>query len=140
MRPFTSRFHLMILAAILAASACGRLHSPTEPLAPTPLAEGHWASTQMCLDITASSATIGAGCGTGSMPRPLVNAQGTFSVDGTFNESIGPPPQTPTMTPAHFTGSIDGETLTLTITTTYRTFGPYKATLGSRIGCSPGCV
>ncbi len=136
-----SRIPILTLFALLLAASCGRMRSPTEPGTGTAvlLAEGHWSSTQMCLDVTASSVTIAAGCGSGSLPRPPVNDRGTFMTDGTFTVIFGPPPQSNVPTAARFTGSVDGDTVTVTITSGTQTHGPWKATRGSTIPCLPPC-
>lgn len=136
----TPRLHIILLVAILALSACDRLHSPTEPEQTSLLGEGHFGSSQMCLDVTASSAKIATLCGSGSFPRPAVNTQGMFSVDGTYDVIFGPPPPSmPPPTPVHFTGSVDGDMLVLTITSSTKTYGPFKATRNSLVACPASC-
>jgi hypothetical protein len=136
-----SRIPLLTLFALLLAASCGRMRSPTEPGAGTAvfLAEGHWSSTQMCLDVTASSIDIAAGCGRGSLPRPLVSDRGAFVADGTFTDSFGPPAQSNVPKAARFTGFVDGDTVTVTITSGTRTYPTWKATRGSTIPCLPPC-
>jgi hypothetical protein len=144
--PFRSN-KVMKMASILAlgivavsAVACERMRSPTSPAAALMLAEGHWASGQMCLDVTSSFAKIGAGCGSGTLPRPVSDATGSFDAQGTFDVTGGPPPpsqQQPTV--ARFSGVVRGDTLTLTITTAHASYGPFAATRGSPMGCPVAC-
>ena len=134
-----SRVLLLALSMIILAGSCDRMHSPTEPTTSGLLAEGHWSSTQMCLDITASSVNVAAGCGRGSLTRPLINDRGTFTADGTFTVNFGPPAQSNAPTPARFTGSIDGDTVTVVITSGTQTYGTWKATRGSTVPCPVAC-
>jgi hypothetical protein len=125
---------LALLSLLLAT--CGRT-SPTEPAAPTFLPEGHYSSTAMCLDVTAASVQIVGGCGHGSFPRPLVNAEGTFTADGTFTVTFGPPSNTPT--PAHFAGTVSGDTVTVTVTNAGPTGFKWQALRGSALPCPVAC-
>jgi len=134
-----SRIPLLTLFALFLGASCGRMSSPTAPGMTVLLAQGHWSSTQMCLDVTASSVDIAAGCGRGSLPRPLVNDRGTFMADGSFTVSVGPPTQSNLPTSARFTGSVDGDTVTVTITSGTQTYGTWKATRGSTAGCPVPC-
>jgi hypothetical protein len=56
-----------------------------------------------------------AGCGHGVFPRPTIRDDGTFDVDGTYRIEVGPVSIDPPP-PAHFSGSVSGSTLTLTVT------------------------
>lgn len=123
---------------ILLAS-CGRVSSPTAPAATALLADGHWSSSQMCLDVTASTVNIAAGCGRGSLPRPLVNDRGAFAADGTFTVSVGPPAQSNVPAPAQYTGTVDGDTITVTIRNGTTTYGTWTATRGTAIPCPVPC-
>ena len=134
-----SRILTLTLFAALFASSCDRVSSPTAPLTAGLLPEGHWSSSQMCLDVASSSVSIAAGCGRGSLPRPLLNDRGTFTADGTFTISVGPPPPSSTPSPAQFTGTVEGDTVTVTVKNGTQTFGTWKATRGSGEPCPVAC-
>ena len=99
-----------LLAVIAAALSCSG--NPNAPQA-GPLADGHWSGGGACLTI-GDSCNMTAGCGHGVFARPTVRDDGTFDVDGTYRIEIGP---VSTDSPAaHFSGSVNGSTLTLTVT------------------------
>ena len=131
---------VLALAALVPIASCDH-RSPTEPLpAATLMTKGHWASEAMCLEVSDSTVSIGAGCGRGTFSRPVIGIAGDFTADGTFDVSVGPPPVTPQPPQAaHFTGTVSGNSVTLTIKTATRTYGTMTATLGSSLGCPAAC-
>ncbi|PYQ47426.1 MAG: hypothetical protein DMF59_18905 [Acidobacteria bacterium] len=94
-------------------TACG---SPTEPRA-IALGNGKWSGDGGCLSVTDSGCDFAAGCGHGQFPKPTIRADGTFDVDGTYRVEVGPISINPAP-PAHFSGSIAGDTLTLNVVPT----------------------
>ena len=97
-------------ALVFAALSCGG--SPAAPHA-GPLADGNWSGSGACVTV-ADSCNMIAGCGHGVFPRPTIRDDGTFDVDGTYRIEVGPVSIDPPP-PAHFSGSISGSTLTLTV-------------------------
>jgi len=89
-------------------AACG---TPTEPRSMA-LANGRWSGDGGCLSVTDSGCDFAVGCGHGQFPKPAIKADGTFDADGTYRIEVGPVSINPAP-PAHFSGSIDGDTLTL---------------------------
>ena len=130
-----------VVALFVAACAVGCTSSPTSPQN-GPLAAGRWSSTTgACLLVGDSSCNFVVGCGHGEFSRPIVNPDGTFEVDGTYRVeagpiSIDPPP------PAHFSGSVDGSRLTLTVKPAAMQSATYTVSLsGTSTGvCSVPCV
>jgi len=55
------------------------------------------------------------GCGHGEFAPPVVRADGTFDADGTYRIEVGPISINPAP-PAHFSGILRGQSLTLTVT------------------------
>jgi len=55
------------------------------------------------------------GCGHGQFPPPVVHADGTFEVNGTYRIEVGPITISPAP-PAMFSGVLRGQTLTLSVT------------------------
>jgi hypothetical protein len=68
-----------------------------------------------------------------------LNDRGAFAADGNFTVSVGPPPQSNAPTPALFTGTVDGDIVTVTIKNGTTTYGTWTATRGSTIPCPVPC-
>ncbi len=90
------------------------------PGAPTPLQTGRWGNEGVTMDVSADSAFLEFDCAHANIPVALVAHGGQVDVEGTFVQEHGGPvvddndnPQ-----PARFTGTLKGDTLTLTITYT----------------------
>ena len=86
---------------------------PSQPTA-TMLSTGVW-SGDGCLSVTGDGCDLIVGCGHGRFPVPAVRADGTFDVEGTYRVEVGPISADPAP-PATFSGVINGQTLTLTVT------------------------
>jgi hypothetical protein len=124
---------------LLATLACNG-SSPTEPR-PLTLAIGRWSSEAgQCLFVTASSCTLRAGCGHGEFNRPATLTNGTFEVDGTYRIEVGPVSVDPPP-PAHYSGSISGAILTLTVVPSKDAQpATYILRLNGSGNCSPACL
>jgi hypothetical protein len=106
------------------------------------LATGRWSGgTGQCLSVTETSCDFVAGCGHGQFPRPIVNADGTFDVDGTYRIEAGPISLNPAP-PAHFSGSVDGSHLILTVKPTdpSQSTASYSLILSGTGTCAVPCV
>jgi hypothetical protein len=105
----------LVKALFVAACAAACTGSPTAPQSGR-LATGRWSSAAagQCMTVTESSCDLVVGCGHGVFPRPTLASDGTFEVDGSYRVEVGPisidPPP-----PAHFSGSVTGSQLTLTV-------------------------
>jgi hypothetical protein len=101
----------LLLGALVACG--GLLACDGNPMGPIegPLATGRWTGDGACLAVTDTGCTLTVGCGHGQFPQPMIRADGTFDVDGTYRVevgvSIGPAP------PAHFSGVVTGSRLVL---------------------------
>lgn len=107
---------LAVLAAVLIACSPACRRSPTGPDEAT-LPNGRWTGDGGCLAVADAGCDLVVGCGHGRFPKPVIRSDGSFDVDGTYRieagpVSIDPPP------PAHFSGSVAGSTLLLTVTPT----------------------
>ena len=102
---------------VVALVACGTLlgchGSPSSP-GEGPLANGRWTGEGACLSVTDTGCNLAIGCGHGQFPRPIIRADGTFDVDGTYRIEAGPISIDPAP-PAHFSGSVTGSRLKLTV-------------------------
>jgi hypothetical protein len=93
------------------------------------------------LSVAESSCNFVAGCGHGQFPRPIVTADGTFEMDGTYRIEAGPVSIEPAP-PAHFSGSVAGSRLTLTVRPTVASLPPasYSIIFSGAGTCSVPCL
>lgn len=132
------------LATVTIAFACFLVaacaETPTQP-GGTALAQGAWTGSA-CLSITRDTCDLIAGCGHGRFPPPVVRADGSFEVDGTYRIEAGPVSATPAP-PATFSGVVKGQTLTLTVTPRDASLPPASYVLqfnSPTAGCVTACV
>ena len=112
--------------------------SPQNAVAPPAvLALGRWGGGA-CITVTSTQVSVGVGCGGGSFPTPVVSPDGHFEADGTFGISIGPPPPGPPPA-AHFSGLIQGTSMTVMVRSGSQTYGPWTARLGDPTPCALPC-
>lgn len=95
----------------LLVHACAQ--APVQP-GPTDLPAGRWSDGGACLSVAADGCDLVVGCGHGRFPRPVLRADGTFAVDGTYRIEAGPVSLDPPP-PATFSGVLRGRTLTLSV-------------------------
>ena len=134
----TRRVLVTTLVGCCSLLACSRV--PTGP-GEGPLATGRWTGDGACLSVTETGCHLAVGCGHGQFSRPIIRADGTFEVDGTYRIEVGPISIEPAP-PAHFSGSIAGSRLTLTVVPTTGSPRPasYSMTPASDGGCPIPCV
>jgi len=91
--------------------------------------------------VTETGCNLAVGCGHGQFQRPIIRADGTFDVDGTYRIEVGPISIEPAP-PAHFSGSMAGSRLILTVVPTAGSLQPasYSMTPTSTGTCSIPCV
>ena len=103
---------------MVALVACGGLldcdHNPAGP-SEGPLTTGRWTGDGACLSVTDTGCNLAVGCGHGQFPRPIIRTDGTFNIDGTYRIEVGPISIEPAP-PAHFSGTVIGSRLTLSVT------------------------
>lgn len=105
------RLLVVTLIACGCLPACNR--SPTGPDEGA-LAAGRWIGAGACLSVADTGCNLAVGCGHGQFPRPIIRADGTFDVDGTYRIEVGPISIDPAP-PAHFSGSVGGSRLILNV-------------------------
>lgn len=111
MRRWGARLFVAALIACGGLLACNRnLAGPSAG----PLASGRWTGDGACLSVADSGCNLAVGCGHGQFPRPVIRADGTFDVDGTYRIEVGPISIEPAP-PAHFSGIVTGSHVTLTV-------------------------
>jgi hypothetical protein len=109
--------------------------SPVQPH-DAPLTIGGWTGGGACLTVAADTCDLTSGCGHGQFPRPTVRADGTFEADGTYRIEIGPVSTDPAP-PAHFSGVVEGSTLTLKVVPSGSALSPASYTM--RPASAPAC-
>ena len=111
--------------------------TPAAVALPAALTPGRWAANGVCMNVTSTNVTFTAGCWSGSFPIPSVSFDGHFEADGTLTGG-GPVPVEPP--PAHFSGVVQGTSLTITARSGDKTVGPWTVQLGDPTPCGPRCL
>lgn len=115
--------------------------TPNAVALPATLANGHWGSNLseggVCIDVSDTGVKTNSGCAFGNFPKPVVGADGHFEADGTLvTGGVAQPPPPP---PAHFSGVVQGTSMTLTARTQTSTYGPWTVQFGNPSPCGPLC-
>lgn len=116
---------------LLAAAACAN------PLgASRPVAAGPWGGTHIALEVTDKGGQVEYDCAHGTLDEPLVlDSRGRFDVHGSHTPEHGGPIRDgePSLSrPAHYSGRVDDDrmTLTVTLTDTGEPIGSFTLTRG----------
>ncbi|MGH7655123.1 MAG: hypothetical protein ACREN6_10725 [Gemmatimonadaceae bacterium] len=128
-RPANSNKLLTVLALAAALAACAK-DSPTSP--PTTLAFGEWGADDAQVIASDSVTHVWLQCTSGDFAGSVVlDAEGRFSVNGTYDPYVLPiaPPDGPM--PAQLSGQVAGNTLTFAIAVN-DTIGHQVISLGPR--------
>jgi hypothetical protein len=123
----------------LLAGACAE--TPTQPR-DTTLPTGRWTGDGGCLSVAVDGCDLVVGCGHGHFSPPVVHADGTFEVNGTYRIEAGPISINPAP-PAIFSGVLSGQTLTLNVTPSDPSLRPASYVLHLTNGsgkCAVPCV
>jgi len=108
------RQRALVLALVAGGGLIGCHGTPAGPK-DSPLTPGRWTmDSGACLSVTETTCNLVVGCGHGQFPPPIVRADGTFDVDGTYRIEAGPVSINPAP-PAHFSGSVTASRLILTV-------------------------
>src|SRR5207247_5508109 len=99
---------IVSVALICLVAACAG--APTLPR-DTTLMAGRWTGDGGCLSVAVDGCDLVVGCGHGQFPPPVVHADGTFEVNGTYRIEVGPITISPAPH-AMFAGVPCGQTLT----------------------------
>src|SRR5262249_7509295 len=98
--------------------------SPTGPI-------GLWGEQGLSVEVTDTHVMIAAPCFAGEIPQTLTtDAMGNFKLAGTITLLVGPVDLT---RPAIYQGSVNGSTMTLTITSESLTRGPFILAFGVEV-------
>jgi hypothetical protein len=132
---------LALVLALFESLAVAACHSnPTGPN-DGPLAIGRWTGDGACLAVADAGCNLAVGCGHGQFPRPNVRADGTFDVEGTYRIEAGPVSIDPAP-PAHFSGSVVGSQMKLTVVPTIASLPPMSFSMSPTTAgtCPIPCV
>lgn len=101
------------IGAVLAA-----LGGCVAPISGPPLS-GQWGGQHVGLNLDESGGRLEYDCAAGTISEPVIPARdGSFAAEGTHTPGTGGPAridQVPASYPAHYTGEVDGSTMTLTV-------------------------
>jgi hypothetical protein len=101
---------------------------------------GVWGSSgdKVKATVTDTQVTVDGSCFTGLVPETLVaDAMGNFKLDGSFTTLVGPGA---VLQAAQYSGSINGVTMALSITTASQKLGPFTLTFGNEVPVGHLCV
>jgi hypothetical protein len=117
-----ARLTRMLAVGLVCLVICACAATPTQPRDST-LPAGRWTGDNGCLSVAVDGCDLVVGCGHGQFPPPVVHADGTFEVSGTYRIEVGPVSINPAP-PAIFSGVMKGQTLTLSVTPSDRSVPP----------------
>ena len=99
------------------------------------VAAGAWGGEHILLNVSTRGATVEFDCAHGEITNPMaVDKRGNFDVAGTFTPEHGGPvrrDENIPPAPAHYSGHVDGETMSLTVKTGKETVGIFTLSRGS---------
>jgi hypothetical protein len=98
--------------------------------------KGTWAGDHIVLEVSENGAQVEFDCAHGQVTQPVkVDKQGNFKVAGTFTPEHGGPvrrDENPESAPVTYSGQVNGDTMTLTITRGEEKLGDYTLTRGAQ--------
>lgn len=110
---------ILLPAVALLAAACSK------DVFPASVPPGAWGGDHVVLDVTTTGGQVMFDCAHGSLDQPLaLDSRGQYGVIGTFTPEGGPTPQSQQSIPAQYSGRLQGNTLTLTVTLTGSSLPP----------------
>jgi len=111
--------------------------TPAAVIIPTPtiLIAGHYGGNDACAEVTSTNVSLDTTCAFSTFAVPAVGPDKRFEADG-YYQGIPGTPQLPPALPAHFSGVLQGMSLTVTIRTSTWTIGPLTMQLGTTGRCS----
>lgn len=100
------------------------------------VATGTWGGEHIILEVSEKGAEVEFDCARGQVSQPMtLNQKGDFDVPGTFSPEHGGPvlrDEPAASNPARYSGHVDGNTMTLTVTQGKENIGTFTLTRGQR--------
>jgi hypothetical protein len=127
---------LLVLFVAIVLAACSNSSSVTGPK-DGKVRPGIWGGDHVGVTVTETGSTLEYDCAAGTIDQPFVlDAAGRFDLVGTHVRGHGGPTridEQPDRHPARYTGTVDGGTMTLTVTMTdlNQTVGTFSLTVGA---------
>lgn len=107
--------YIVLMLGLLVTSLAAFAYSQSKPRIP----KGVWGGPHINMNVRSRSATIEYDCASGMIQGPLVvDAAGSFHLGGTHTAERGGPvraDEQPREQPAVYTGTVKGNTMTLTV-------------------------
>ncbi len=122
-----------VVFVLLAHTSCARTTS-TAPDS-TVLAKGTWGGENIALTVDDKEVHVEFDCAAGSFVQPRsLDGGGRFQVDGVYAKERGGPIREGQGVSARYSGTLSGDTLTLTVTLldANEDIGPFTVTLGAQ--------
>lgn len=128
-----NRSILVLLALFVAGFQITSARASSENHA---IATGTWGGEHITLEVSEKGAEVEFDCAHGQVTQPMtIDKHGDFKASGTFTHEHGGPvlrdENTPP-TPVRYSGHVDGDTMSLTITRGEEKLGSFTLTRGSR--------
>ena len=124
--------YFILAKILLAALFASNLH----PGDPKSAETGTWGGDRMILEVSEKGAEVELDCAHGNVTQPMeLDKRGDFDVAGTFTPEHGGPVRRDEInasSPAHYSGHVEGTTMTLTIVYGEKRLGPFTLTHGAR--------
>ena len=102
----------------------------------TAVATGAWGGEHIILEVAEKGAEVEFDCARGQVTQPIrLDKHGDFDVAGTFTSEHGGPvrrDESAQVSPARYSGHVDGQTMSLTVTLGKEKVGIFTLTRGSR--------
>ncbi len=120
----------VVIGLTLALFGCGAETPGTQTPGEVPL--GRWGGDAIEVTVMANGGTVRFCCATGTIDQPLVaDASGHFEANGTYTFEGGPVPvEGFRAIPAQYSGTVDGSSMILRVSTASEILGPFTLTLG----------
>jgi len=120
---------LAVVSILLQANTCAAAGQKA-------VTKGTWAGDHIVLEVSESDAKVELDCAHGEVTQPVkIDKQGNFKVSGTFTAEHGGPvrrDENPESAPVTYSGQVNGDTMTLTITRGEEKLGDFTLTRGGQ--------
>jgi len=123
---------LMVLLVLSSVGLQAAIHASHDHGA---AAKGTWGGEHILLKVSEKGSEVEFDCAHGQIAQPItLNKHGDFDVSGTFTPEHGGPvrrDETVSSAPARYSGHVNGDTMSLTVTLAKETVETYTLTRGA---------